>query len=471
MNADFKFKENMPDIRLIAAAGQQPINKVLLFCDSNDTPDNNNVIRLATESGVHVIRVWTTYDALQEFERLKPYCLLPESYMRVLTNLTRPENDDGTKSTTSNPNAGVNLVKQLRVLKYTGPIMLYCSNRPRAILALQGQEAHTLVNSDGRLAREYACFKPLHTSKFTEGGLIPDFGLLVAENVEFKDKLTEDLEVPWESCAPKLKKKGVDPTTLRTITTPGAVQYRKYYIPRNLVTLDGEKHSEHIFHLVEDLLYRYIDIGPKTQRLQRVIAIDNPRLRAQFLDALKTVDAMSLEWDFPPEELELTNILKASLPVTPYKNARPVLAFHGTHDLSEDVICAEGFRTEFLGKNTGNTGWYGAGNYFTTFPTYARYYAPDSRVKDASVIAGEICLVLSWVIIGRPKVMSQAPPHVPAGAPLTPGYTTHYAVTQRTRPIQEKVGTTITPDGDEIVSFHTSHSLPLFVVELSNKDK
>mmetsp|Transcript_89000 Transcript_89000/g.237365 ORF Transcript_89000/g.237365 Transcript_89000/m.237365 type:complete len:213 (-) Transcript_89000:12-650(-) len=207
-------------------------------------------------------------------------------------------------------------------------------------------------------------------------------------------------------------------------------------------------------------LFRYLH-PDKLPKLKRVIVVDNEVLRAKFEQGLAELDSQGARLNDWPED-PLLETLRIAIPESPYKYAKPALLWHCTSDGSEAAICSGGYSLEKLGGATKNKGWYGAGLYFTTIPSYATWYAHS---RTAAYKAGDICITLNWVLTGRPTVI----PSVQEGRPLERGFTTHYAVTSRTRPIQESIlrGQYTKPmDGDELVVFDESHTLPQFVVEL-----
>ncbi len=123
------------------------------------------------------------------------------------------------------------------------------------------------------------------------------------------------------------------------------------------------------------------------------------------------------------------------------------------------VICAIGFREEFIGQTTGNDGWYGKGIYFSTFPSYCHWYQLTRTAADR---AGNICVIANWVLIGKPHFV----PRKDIGCALKPGHTTHYAMVHRTIAIGDHPAGT-KPDGDEVVIFEPAAILPQYVIELS----
>jgi hypothetical protein len=444
---DFPFKRT--NIKNQAKYSQ--LNKrTLIFCDPNESKDNTQIETEATAAGVTIVRVRCTQEALAFFDSLGEEKYMPERFMRVITNNTRNETADGAPGPTQNFAAGPLLVKRLRERNYSGPILVFCGNAKRTQDAL-GDEAHAMVTTRTPIAVQFATFKSMNTT-FTS--LFADAEKLKSENVNSRTVKTDEVQPLWEH-ALKSRKLAMMPLS---ISIPDAVQYTKYYIDAATVSRENNTHRDQIFHMVEDLVYRQCALGPKAPKILRVIVIDNPRLRNKFERAMAQIeDRTDLGWDHSPEDKAYIDILNMFIPESKYTRARPMLAFHSTHDKAEQVICAEGFRMEFIGGNTGNEGWYGKGNYFTSFPTYAHWYQ-GSRTAVGAV--GSICFLMSWVLIGKPQLMSK----VDIGCSQTPGATTHYAVTRRTRPAQESP--TEMPDGDEIVSFDDAQSLPQFVVEM-----
>lgn len=325
-----------------------------------------------------------------------------------------------------NTKAGLDFAQKIRKMQYVGPILIFCGNVDKAKQEMAQEHLVTITNETA-VAQNYACFQ-----QRTVTTLYPDFAQLRKEGIEFKDVVSDDT---------------------------GKVAYTKYYITPTMYSADDTKEASRIFFQVEELLFRYVDPA-LISSVKRVIVIDSPSLRDRFDKALQRMEAEEMgPWDTDPL---LNNLLRA-IPNTPFRKARPTLMWHCTGDLSEVNICSNGYSLKKLGAATKNMGWYGAGLYFTSVPTYATHYAHQ---RSATYAAADICITLNWVLVGRPALMTQ----VQEGRDLEPGYTSHYAVTNECHPIQkyadDQGGFTKKVDGDELVVYDESFALPQFLVEL-----
>eukprot|EP00045_Choanoeca_perplexa_P019434 m.2836 g.2836 ORF g.2836 m.2836 type:complete len:1937 (-) comp4132_c0_seq1:121-5931(-) len=115
-----------------------------------------------------------------------------------------------------------------------------------------------------------------------------------------------------------------------------------------------------------------------------------------------------------------------------------ILAFHGSSEQSIEKIARENFDIARLASGSGDNGWYGAGIYFSEFPSTARSYAKTTA-------EGTVKVLLSKVLVGK----AYDCPDRMDGAPCKDGYHSHRS-----------------PDKEEIVIFGQDHILPYFVVEL-----
>ncbi|KAK7481278.1 hypothetical protein BaRGS_00027538 [Batillaria attramentaria] len=116
----------------------------------------------------------------------------------------------------------------------------------------------------------------------------------------------------------------------------------------------------------------------------------------------------------------------------------PVLAFHGTNESNITPICETGFKVpgESGFHHKTDTGWYGAGVYFSEYPSYSMGY-----------IAGSTKLLLCQVLPGKVFHCTK----LIHGAKLTKGYDSH-----------------MSPCKKELVVFNSHHILPCYVVHYTN---
>ena len=472
----FSFKPSLNLRTLGKLISEKPNLKCLLWCDPNDNDSATKIIEACASRQIQLIRTRTTSETLAKYRELESQGIteLPEKYFRIMSNMVRPSE---TNPKEMNYTAGLDLCTKLREGGYNGPFMTFCGNVDRALQTFEESGSiipNCLITSNMDQALKYAKFFTAHNLLEDDAGclrLFPDFDRLLTEPLfhmvegglrpfplEMKERTTEEITEWMGQCC--IKKK--IPRLNLMDPTPKKVQYRKFYIPRMMVQYHNNNLASQLFHMVEGVVYRFCRMGPLEPTIERVIAIDNPRLRAQFQRAANEMEQNPAlgAWPAPANDDDkmFNGILQSALMnTTTFTKARPALVLHGTHDYAESVICSEGFRKEFLGGNTGNNGWYGAGLYFTTVATYANYHASD-RVADGAV--GEICFVVALALIGRPHFQKK----IEMGRPCEPGCTSHYSVTTLTRPALEQPGQI---DGDEIVLFDERLVTPLFVVEMS----
>ncbi|XP_013775656.1 uncharacterized protein LOC106460493 [Limulus polyphemus] len=117
-----------------------------------------------------------------------------------------------------------------------------------------------------------------------------------------------------------------------------------------------------------------------------------------------------------------------------YGCAEEILAFHGTPSNNVKEIVKNNFKLEKLGANTGNMGAYGAGIYFSEFPTVSLFYGKG--------------LLLCKVLLGK----SYKCDNTMAGAPLQLGYDSHINQTDEDG------------RGKVIVVFNPNQILPCYVI-------
>ncbi|XP_070211703.1 uncharacterized protein [Littorina saxatilis] len=115
-----------------------------------------------------------------------------------------------------------------------------------------------------------------------------------------------------------------------------------------------------------------------------------------------------------------------------------VLAFHGTDEKNITLICEKGFKVpgESGFHHKTDTGWYGAGVYFSEYPSYSMSY-----------ISGSTKLLLCQVLPG--KVYNC--PGLIHGAKLQKGYDSH-----------------MSPCKKELIIFNSHHILPCYVVHYTS---
>ena len=110
-----------------------------------------------------------------------------------------------------------------------------------------------------------------------------------------------------------------------------------------------------------------------------------------------------------------------------------IYGFHGTASpFSIEGILRDGFKLSFLGKSTGNAGYYGAGIYFS-----------EGMWRAQQFVEGHGQLMLCKILLGKPCVVSQA-----VGRGLELGCTSHVS----------------DASGSEVVIFDESCVLPVYVI-------
>eukprot|EP00697_Spironema_sp_BW2_P005052 gnl/Spiro4/16822_TR9055_c0_g1_i1.p1 gnl/Spiro4/16822_TR9055_c0_g1~~gnl/Spiro4/16822_TR9055_c0_g1_i1.p1 ORF type:complete len:484 (+),score=108.66 gnl/Spiro4/16822_TR9055_c0_g1_i1:134-1453(+) len=425
--------------------------RTLVWVDPNQNEWNNYLMaqidELKTERNLEVFRCNSTAEGLEAIARLNILNRLPETHFRIMSNNVR-EGDY---------QAGLRFAREVRNRHISSPILVFCGDTRRAEQAL-ADSCHVILTNDTAFARQFALFENVSGIGTSRVNMIPDFS---------DPSLTERKEVLASEVQPRLdeacRRKRIANFPLEDLSDLTAPRYTKVYMPRTTVGSDTSSLLVRLLHHMSDIVYRFVRIEGTDQapQIKRVIGIDNPRLQQRFMRNLDAAEAQLRDLPRPtytPADQQLLNILEMNVPPIPeFRHARPCLLFHSTNDHAETVICSEGFLPQFIGGNTGNAGWYGRGVYFSTLPTYTSHYQPK---RQATHRVGEVCFVVSWVILGRVFVQ----PTIAIGRAKEPNFDTHYAVTHQTRPIQREPGSR--PDGDEIVAFNHEWILPLFVVEI-----
>ena len=112
-----------------------------------------------------------------------------------------------------------------------------------------------------------------------------------------------------------------------------------------------------------------------------------------------------------------------------------LFAFHGTKPANVDSIIAGGFKLSKLGLNTGNTGAYGAGVYFS-----------EQLATSHGYNSGNNGMFLCKLLVGKPyQTRAQT------GRGLEPGYTSHVS----------------DPNGGEVVIFDEAAMLPVYIIRMN----
>lgn len=168
------------------------------------------------------------------------------------------------------------------------------------------------------------------------------------------------------------------------------------------------------FRLAESQFYRLlVGTGYRVVKVEYVV---NPKLVSRFREAQKEISKERGE-----------------------KFSYPILAFHGTDQKNIIPICENGFKVpgEKGFKHKTDTGYFGAGVYFSEYPSYSMGY-----------ISGATKLLLSQVIQGRIFECK----NLIQGAPCKDSYDSHTS-----------------PDKKEIVIFHSDRILPQYIVHYTNQ--
>lgn len=461
------------------------MKKTLLWVDPNRNSSNDRIERDCRRSNIQVLRCSTTEEGLLRFRELGPDIHgVPQTHFRVLTNMVRPaEPGGGGDPTTPNYEAGKGLADQLhRVCHYTGPVLIFAGSLPHALRTVGDHAPLVRVTNSEEEACAYALFHDdamwnpaamgytaarcggvrdsnSTTDPDAQHPLAPDVARLLAEGVERRELTTAAvLAMPdGQSC-------------IRSLPPGETVQFIKYYITRELGGSPvGQTLCCRLWRAMESLLYRYAEPA-QLPRLKRILVVENSFLRRRFNAALQQLETQGasagapLAWPPRAEGLPTDWLRQLELAVTDtgYVHARPTLLFHCTRDTAETGICCNGFSLAKLGQGTGNDGWYGRGIYFTSYASYAAWYRRTRTSKHAQ---GNLCITVSWVLVGRPHLIEK----IEIGRAPEPGCVSHYAVVHDTRPIAEKPPGTA-PNGDEVVVFDEAHALPQFVLELDGAD-
>ncbi|KAK6165907.1 hypothetical protein SNE40_022721 [Patella caerulea] len=167
------------------------------------------------------------------------------------------------------------------------------------------------------------------------------------------------------------------------------------------------------FRLAESQFYRLL--SGTASRISKVEYVVNPELVKNFKKAREDLKKSRGE-DF----------------------SYPVLAFHGTQEKNITPICEKGFKTpgESGFKMRTDTGWYGAGVYFSEYPAYSMSY-----------IQGATKLLLCQVLPGKAFQCTK----LIHGSNLQKGYDSHTS-----------------PCKKELVIFNSHRILPSYIVHYKN---
>ncbi|XP_050418622.2 uncharacterized protein LOC126831981 [Patella vulgata] len=167
------------------------------------------------------------------------------------------------------------------------------------------------------------------------------------------------------------------------------------------------------FRLAESQFYRLL--SGTASRITKVEYVVNPELVKRFKKAREDLKKSRGE-DF----------------------SYPVLAFHGTQEKNITPICEKGFKSpgESGFKMRTDTGWYGAGVYFSEYPAYSMGY-----------IQGATKLLLCQVLPGKAFQCTK----LIHGSNLQKGYDSHTS-----------------PCKKELVIFNSHRILPSYIVHYAN---
>ena len=179
-----------------------------------------------------------------------------------------------------------------------------------------------------------------------------------------------------------------------------------------------------------DKWYRWVwdRLGPDTKptaaapgvQLKNIIFISNPSTMQCFRDAVEKLDVTN-DWPACPEASKLETLCSEHEFLFSL-NSRVALMMHSTDDDRECVILSCGFSMELNKEETA----IGKGVPFTSDAEYAKSTIAD-RIKPVGArcnARGSGCIVLSWVVIGKPHFTKERVPD------RQPGCTTHFAFTR-----------------------------------------
>lgn len=210
-------------------------------------------------------------------------------------------------------------------------------------------------------------------------------------------------------------------------------------------------------------------------QLVRIGVIDNPELWEHFKAAREEVAAEDIHmrnWQHTPYLLHLQQLVEEQHGSADAAAAagNSLLLWHCTKDGHHNSIAGGGFQIKFLGSTMNNTGYYGAGHYFTSDPVYAFQYTWKFGGRKSKNKKADYVLLLCKVVVGKPYTKKWNPhkrrsagPDGDMGCPRELGFTTHYAVTTNCDPAKSMEEM----DGDEIVCFQDHHIYPQFIVEFN----
>ena len=129
--------------------------KTLLWVDDKLNSENKSIMEAAEKQGVTIVHAKSTQEGILRFDALGDIQHYPQSHLRIISNMTRMENEN------LNTNAGLEFAQILRRRKYIGPIVIFCGNTDRAKQALAKERLVTITN-EYSVAKNYACFQQVH---------------------------------------------------------------------------------------------------------------------------------------------------------------------------------------------------------------------------------------------------------------------------------------------------------------------
>ncbi len=132
-----------------------------------------------------------------------------------------------------------------------------------------------LLTSDEETAMNFATFAPVHQNfnACRADSMFPDFDALEAEAPGSVRTVQESEIIPLlrSACAKKQLSSAVTQQLCQKV-----VPFRKFFIPRSVVSLANNTLRSQIFHCVEDLVMQHVDVMSNAPVIRRVIAIDCP---------------------------------------------------------------------------------------------------------------------------------------------------------------------------------------------------
>ena len=252
--------------------GMVRAGKTLLWVDDKLSEENQCIAMMAQDLDVTIKRASTTAEAISTFEALGEAKFYPQSHLRIMSNMTRTESGE------TNPDAGLDLAKELRTRGYLGPILIFCGNYDRAKQVIA--KAHLItITSDPTVAIEYACFQQVRWNAVFEdcsglkvdaahvcsqqglNDLYPNFDALKREGIEHRD-------VPLEGTSQTAYTKYyITPTMYSAGKNRDQAAKHRMRIPLLLPSMISVRcirtgdttEAARILFMVEELLFRYID--------------------------------------------------------------------------------------------------------------------------------------------------------------------------------------------------------------------